>query len=84
MLPGRFNQSSPCTKDLNCVEVGVFKVSTLSGGGSSCVEVGAQVIDGETVVIARNSRHPEGACVAYTPDEWTKFVGGVKLGEFDL
>jgi hypothetical protein len=53
--------------------------SSLSGELGNCVEV-ATLASGEFAV--RNSRHPSGPALIFTPAEWTAFVGGVELGEF--
>ena len=47
--------------------------------GGNCVEV-AFLADGEVAV--RNSRHPAGPALVFTPQEWHAFVGGAKDGEF--
>ena len=39
--------------------------------------------DGVTYYVLRNSHEPDGPVLVYTPAEWTAFVEGVKLGEFD-
>jgi hypothetical protein len=52
----------------------------LSFSNGNCVEV-ANLPDGGIGV--RNSRHAEGAVLNFTPDEWTAFIGGVRMGEFD-
>ena len=54
--------------------------SSLSFSNGNCVEV-ASLADGGVGV--RNSRHPEDAILAFTPDEWHAFIGGVQNGEFD-
>jgi hypothetical protein len=54
--------------------------SSLSFSNGNCVEV-ASLADGGVAV--RNSRHPEGSVLAFTPDEWHAFIGGVRNGEFD-
>jgi hypothetical protein len=46
---------------------------------SSCVEVAA--VNDE--VLLRDSKNPEVPPLSFTREEWTAFVGGVKLGEFD-
>ena len=46
----------------------------------SCVEVA--FIDGR--VVLRNSTDPGGSMLVFTPFEWEAFVGGVRLGEFEL
>lgn len=45
----------------------------------ACVEV---ALAGDLIVL-RNSRHPEGAMLAYSPAEWRAFLHGAKRGEFD-
>jgi len=54
--------------------------SSLSFSNGNCVEV-ADLPDGGVAV--RNSRHPEGAVLRFTPDEWHAFIGGAHNGEFD-
>lgn len=48
--------------------------------GGNCVEI-AHLPDGRVAI--RNSRHPAGPALVFTPDEWTAFVGGARDGEFD-
>ena len=47
--------------------------------GGNCVEV-AFLAAG--LVAVRNSRHPDGPALVFTPQEWDAFVGGAKDGEF--
>jgi hypothetical protein len=54
--------------------------SSLSFANGNCVEV-ADLSGGEIGV--RNSRHPEGPVLRFTPDEWHAFIGGAHNGEFD-
>jgi hypothetical protein len=54
--------------------------SSLSFSNGNCVEV-AHLPGGEIGV--RNSRHPEGPVLRFTPGEWDAFVGRTRLGEFD-
>jgi Domain of unknown function (DUF397) len=54
--------------------------SSLSFSNGNCVEV-ASLPGGEIGV--RNSRHPEGPVLRFTPGEWDAFVGRAQLGEFD-
>lgn len=54
--------------------------SSLSFANGNCVEV-TQFAGGEVGV--RNSRHPEGAVLRFTADEWQAFIGGAHKGEFD-
>ena len=58
-----------------------WRKSTLSGNLGNCVEVA--VLDGGGVAV-RNSRHPSGPALVFTPAEWVAFVGGVQLDEFAL
>jgi hypothetical protein len=58
----------------------IWVKSSLSFSNGNCVEV-ASLADDEIGV--RNSRHPEGAVLRFTPDEWHAFLGGVRNGEFD-
>lgn len=54
--------------------------STKSGAAGHCVEA---LENGDGAVSVRNSKSPEGGTVAFTADEWSAFVAGVKAGEFD-
>jgi hypothetical protein len=54
--------------------------SSLSFANGNCVEV-ADLAGGEIGV--RNSRHPEGPVLRFTPAEWQAFIGGARNGEFD-
>ncbi|GAA4909170.1 DUF397 domain-containing protein [Streptomonospora salina] len=58
----------------------VWRKSELSNPSGNCVEV-ARLPDG--AIAMRNSRHPEGPALIYTPAEITAFVHGAKQGEFD-
>jgi hypothetical protein len=58
-----------------------FRTSSLSGGDAgTCVEVACR----EDIVAVRNSLRPGAGTVLFTAAEWKAFIGGVKLGEFDL
>jgi hypothetical protein len=48
--------------------------------GGNCVEI-AQLTDGQVAI--RNSRHPAGPALVFSPDEWAAFVSGAKDGDFD-
>jgi hypothetical protein len=49
--------------------------------GGNCVEV-AFLPGGD--VAMRNSYHPDGPALIFTPGEWDAFVGGARDGEFDF
>jgi Domain of unknown function (DUF397) len=38
----------------------------------------------EEIIAMRDSRHPDGPVLIFTPDEWRAFTLGVQDGEFDL
>jgi hypothetical protein len=38
----------------------------------------------EHVIAVRDSRHPDGPALIFTPAEWDAFTAGVRDGEFDL
>jgi len=54
--------------------------SSLSTHNGNCVEVAG--LTGDTVRV-RDSKHPRGAVLNFTPAEWDAFIGGVCNGEFD-
>jgi hypothetical protein len=68
------NRSERPNSELNWVK------SSLSFSNGNCVEV-ASLADGGVGV--RNSRDAGGSVLAFTPDEWHAFLGGVRNGEFD-
>jgi uncharacterized protein DUF397 len=57
----------------------VWRKSTRSNSGGNCVEV-ARNLPG--VVAVRNSRHPRGPVLTFSPDEWSVFLAGLLAGEF--
>lgn len=58
----------------------VWKKSSQSGYNADCVEVAG--LTGDTIRV-RDSKHPRGAVLNFTPREWDAFLGGVRNGEFD-
>lgn len=53
--------------------------SSLSGYAGNCVEAN---LAADRIRI-RDSKHPKGAVLNFTPAEWDAFIGGVRNGEFD-
>jgi Domain of unknown function (DUF397) len=56
----------------------MWRKSTLSQA-AGCVEI-ARVGDG---VAVRDSKDPSGPVLRFSQVEWSAFLGGVRLGEFD-
>jgi len=75
---------SPLSGHTQCVEVGVWKKSPESGPWTdNCVEVaGGQNL--EEILVRDTKDKGNGPVLHYTPAEWRAFIGGVKLGVFDL
>ncbi|MFG2016332.1 DUF397 domain-containing protein [Actinomadura geliboluensis] len=64
-----------------CVEVGAWRTSTHStGNGGECVEVAA----GAAVVLARDSKDPDGPVLGFGAGAWAAFLDAVKTGRLDL
>jgi hypothetical protein len=58
----------------------VWRKSSLSGeNGGNCVEV-ANLDDS---VAVRDSKHPDGGALVFSPAEWAIFLDATKSGEFD-
>jgi len=57
----------------------VWRKSTRSNGQGQCVEVARL----DQAVAVRDSKHPTGAVLTFTPAEWAAFIAGAKAGEFD-
>lgn len=64
----------------HCVEVSFHK-STFSNPNGNCVEVATPH---QGAVLVRDSKNQDGPVLAFTPDEWTAFLAGVRAGEFNL
>lgn len=56
------------------------KSTKCDNSGPNCVEF--MNVDSDVVQL-RNSQRPE-TTIAYTREEWTAFLEGVKAGEFDI
>ena len=65
-----------------------WRKSSYSGGnGGTCVEVA--VVPGskegsDRVIAVRDSKHPDGPALIFTPAEWEAFTAGTRDGEFDI
>jgi uncharacterized protein DUF397 len=61
----------------NCVEVAHLwrKSSYSSNNGGACVEVADNCPD---IVAVRDSKDPSGPALAFTPDEWARFLDRVR------
>ncbi|WP_440105716.1 DUF397 domain-containing protein [Streptosporangium sp. H16] len=69
-----------------CVEVGVWHKSTLSG---SCVELALtdnaqvapeQTVDAERLFLVRDSKDPYGPVLSFTSAEWASLLVSIKEG----
>jgi hypothetical protein len=59
----------------------VWRKSSYSGGnGGQCVEVATNL---PGLVAVRDSKHPDGPKLIFTPDEWAAFLSGMRDGEFE-
>jgi hypothetical protein len=78
-----WRKSSLSANNGQCVEVGVWKTSSLTdNSGPWCVEV-AGAEDGD-VLVRDTKDNGNGPVLTFSRPEWLAFIGGVKLGEFDL
>ncbi|MFJ6385128.1 DUF397 domain-containing protein [Kitasatospora sp. NPDC092039] len=56
-----------------------WRKSTYSNGQGNCVEI-ADGLAG--IVLVRDSKDPDGPALAFSPEAWRSFVGGIQAGEF--
>jgi hypothetical protein len=57
------------------------KSSRSDSNGGACVETAR--LDGGGMAV-RDSKDQAGPVLLFSSDEWSAFIGGVQLGEFDL
>lgn len=62
-----WRKASACTSSGNCVEIARYPAGSVLAGW----------------VAVRDSKHPAGPILEFTPDEWDGFLEGVRRGEFD-
>ena len=57
-----------------------WRSSSFSTYNGNCVEVGC--LDGEIIGVRDTKNYGMGPVLAFTQDEWSAFLSGVKAGEF--
>jgi hypothetical protein len=75
----QWRKSSRSTQQGNCVEVGAWRKASASANNGSCAETAL----GGAVVLARDSKNPDGPVLGFDPDEWRTFLSSVKARRFD-
>lgn len=96
---GAWRTSSYRAQEGNCIEVGAWRKSSHSGQEGECVEVGAwrgsshsmgnggqsvEVVQDEAMVLARDSKDPDGPMLGFGAGAWGAFLDAVKSGRLDL
>jgi hypothetical protein len=70
----------PSGATITLMDKGCWIKSSVSTNNGACVEVW----NSGAGIYVRDSKHPDGWQLHFTPAEWTAFAGGVKAGEFDV
>ncbi|MFF4242783.1 DUF397 domain-containing protein [Actinomadura geliboluensis] len=65
-----------------CIEVAAWRTSNYSANNGSCVEVAAA--PHVAVVLARDSKDPDGPVLGFGAGAWAAFLDAVKSGRLDL
>ncbi len=60
-------------------ETHAWQKSTHSGGNGACVEVASPATE---IIAVRDSKDPSGPSLAFSPESWNSFIGGVNGGAF--
>jgi hypothetical protein len=59
-----------------------WRKSSFSGtSGGQCVEVAANL---PGIVAVRDSKHPDGGALTFSPESWTAFLSGIRHGRFGM
>ena len=87
LSPVTWRKASYSTANGTCVEVGVRRKASYSGGNSgNCVGVAATPDAGgaDVLCVVRDSKDRDGGSLAFTPAAWRAFTDCVRNGEHDL
>jgi hypothetical protein len=58
-----------------------WRTSSYSTYNGNCVEIGR--LDGPIIGVKDTKRYGRGPVLAFTQEEWSAFLSGVKAGEYD-
>jgi hypothetical protein len=72
--------ASPSSQQGNCIEVSAWFTSSHSTQQGNCIEVAAD----EALVLARDSKDPDGPVLGLAPRVWRALIADVKSGRLDL
>lgn len=97
-FPINWRKASRSANNGACVEVGIWRAGSHSGQEGHCVEIGAwrrsshstdqghcvEVVSERAVVLARDSKDPDGPVLGFGAGAWAAFLDAVKSGRLDL